>query len=53
MFDGVMVIGGIIVIDALWGVTITRNKFELDEFGGEMLSMCSMISEANDSLDEK
>ena len=53
MIDGVEVILRMDVIDALVRMALTRNTVQFGELGGDMLPKCSLLTKADDSLDEK
>ena len=53
MIDDVEVILGMDVIDVLGRVTATGNTIQFDKIGGDILPTCSLLTEADDSLNEK
>ena len=51
--DGVEIILGMDVIDALGGVIVTRNTVQFCELEGDMLSTYSFLIEVDDFLDKE
>ena len=40
-------------IDTLGGMAVTTDTIQFNELQGDMLLMCSLLAEADDSLDQK